>query len=100
MRRSHGMSASVLVVDDDPAFRELSTAMLAAMGFVVAGEAATASAAAAAAVELRMDAALVDVFLPDGDGLALARTLVALPWRPTVVLTSSNREATSAARAR
>ena len=33
----------------------------------------------AATTELRPDAVLVDVGLPDGDGIALARELAALP---------------------
>jgi len=37
---------------------------------------------------LEPDAVLVDVELPDGDGVALARELAVLPWRPRVVLTS------------
>ena len=45
--------------------------------------------------ELRPDAALVDVGLPDGDGIALAAHLVALPWRPRVVVASSDPDATS-----
>jgi DNA-binding NarL/FixJ family response regulator len=84
------MSCSVLVVDDDSVFRSLARPMLAADGFVVVGEAATAAAAIAAAHELKPDAVLVDVGLPDGDGLALASELVALPWRPRVVLTSAD----------
>jgi DNA-binding NarL/FixJ family response regulator len=87
------MSGSVLVVDDDPAFRRLAKRMLAAVGLAVAGEAETASAAIAAAGSLRPDAVLVDVGLPDGDGIALARQLATLPWRPRVVLTSSDAEA-------
>ena len=35
-------------------------------------------------------AGLVDVELPDGDEVTLARELAALPWRPRVVLTSVN----------
>ena len=35
---------------------------------------------------------LVDVELPDGDGIALARELAALAWRPRVVLTSIDTE--------
>jgi DNA-binding NarL/FixJ family response regulator len=42
---------------------------------------------------LRPDAVLVDVGLPDVDGVALARELVALPWRPRVVLTSADADA-------
>ena len=35
-------------------------------------------------MRLRPDAALVDVMLPDGDGVALAQELAALPWKPRV----------------
>jgi DNA-binding NarL/FixJ family response regulator len=86
---------SVLVVDDDPAFRRLAARVLAAFDLRVAGEAATMAAALAAAVALRPSGILVDVGLPDGDGIALAIQLVALPWRPHVVLTSSDAEAAS-----
>lgn len=89
------MCASVLVVDDDPAFRRMARSLLAGFGLAVAGEADTAAAALAAAGALRPDAVLVDVMLPDGDGVALARDLVALPWHPRVVLTSSNEDVAS-----
>jgi DNA-binding NarL/FixJ family response regulator len=42
---------------------------------------------------LRPDAVLLDVGLPDRDGVEVARELTALQWRPRVVLTSSNAEA-------
>ena len=87
---------SVLVVDDDPVFRGLARRMLAAGGLVVVGEAETVATAIAAAMELRPAAALVDVGLPDGDGIALARELSALPWRPRIVLTSTDPDAASA----
>jgi DNA-binding NarL/FixJ family response regulator len=87
---------SVLVIDDDPAFRDLVRRMLDDGGLVVVGEADTAAAAIATAHELRPDVALVDVGLPDGDGIALARELSSLPWHPRVVLTSSDPEAASA----
>jgi DNA-binding NarL/FixJ family response regulator len=38
---------------------------------------------------------LVDVELPDGDGITLARELAALPWRPRVVLTSIDGDITT-----
>jgi CheY-like chemotaxis protein len=91
------MSTSVLVVDDDPAFRRLAQRLLLAFGLAFAGEAGTAAAAVAAADSLRPDAVLLDIGLPDRDGIALAVELVALPWQPRVVLTSSNAEAASAA---
>jgi DNA-binding NarL/FixJ family response regulator len=90
------MTASVLVVDDDPAFRRLAYRLLAEFDLVVGGEAATAAAAMSAAARTRPDAVLVDVGLPDADGVSLARRLVALPWHPRVVLTSSDADAARA----
>jgi DNA-binding NarL/FixJ family response regulator len=97
MRR---VSGSVLVVDDDPSFRRLAKRMLDGLGFEVLGEAETVAAAIAAAGSLMPDAVLVDVGLPDGDGISLARELTALPWRPRVVLTSSDAEAASPSQVR
>jgi DNA-binding NarL/FixJ family response regulator len=88
---------SVLVVDDDPAFRRLASRVLAAFDLGVAGEAASVAAALAAAAALRPAGVLFDVGLPDGDGIALATELAALPWRPRIVLTSTDSEAASAA---
>ena len=90
------MSLTVLVVDDDPAFREIARRLLGTFGLDIAGEAATAAAAVTAAGTLRPDAVLVDVGLPDRDGVDLARELAALPWRPRVVLTSTDPEAATA----
>jgi DNA-binding NarL/FixJ family response regulator len=89
------MSATILVVDDDPVFRSLARRTLLAEGLNVVGEADSVATAMAAAHELRPEAVLVDIGLPDGDGVALARALTALPWRPRVVLTSSDPEAAS-----
>jgi DNA-binding NarL/FixJ family response regulator len=94
------MKGSVLVVDDDPAFRRLAQRILDAFGFAVVGEADSVAAAVSAAGSLRPDAVLVDVGLPDGDGLALARELSELPWRPRVLLTSTNSEAATASEVR
>jgi DNA-binding NarL/FixJ family response regulator len=94
------MSGGVLVVDDDPVFRELATRLLRASGLVVCGEAGSVETALAAARALRPDAALVDVGLPDGSGIDLARALTALHWRPRVVLTSTDPEAALPAQVR
>jgi DNA-binding NarL/FixJ family response regulator len=85
--------ASILVVDDNPEFRTAATRILHAHGLTVVGEAGTAAAAIAAALELEPDAVLVDVGLPDQDGVVLAGRLAALPWRPRVLLTSANPDA-------
>jgi DNA-binding NarL/FixJ family response regulator len=90
------VSTSVLVIDDDATFRDLARRMLAGMGFAVVGEAGTARAADVAARQLRPQAALVDVALPDGNGLDLAEKLAALPWAPRIVLTSSDPAAVTA----
>lgn len=91
---------SVLVVDDDPEFRKLAGRLLAASGLAVVGEAGSVAAALAAAGRLKPSAALVDVELPDGDGVTLARELAALPWHPRVVLTSVNEDSTTIEEAR
>ncbi len=89
------MHGSVLVVDDDPGFRRIAKRILAGFGLQVAGEADTVAAAVAAAGVLRPESVLVDIGLPDGDGISLARVLTALPWSPQVVLTSSDSDAAS-----
>jgi CheY-like chemotaxis protein len=94
------VSRSVLVVDDDPEFRELAGRLLAASGLTVVGEADSVAAALAAAARFEPSAVLVDVELPDGDGITLARELAALPWRPRIVLTSINGDLASTADAR
>jgi DNA-binding NarL/FixJ family response regulator len=81
------------VVDDDPVFRGLARRILTACGLFVVGEASSVEEAIEAAERLRPDAALVDVGLPDGDGITLAYRLGQLPWRPRVVLTSSDPDA-------
>jgi DNA-binding NarL/FixJ family response regulator len=85
--------SSVLVVDDDSAFRATARLILHAAGLCVVGEAGTAVMAAIAALDLRPDAVLVDVGLPDDDGIALAGRLAALPWSPRVLLTSTDPDA-------
>ena len=89
------VTRSVLVVDDDPEFRKLAGRLLAASGLAVVGEADSVAAALAAAARSQASAVLVDVELPDGDGIALARELAALPWHPRVVLTSVDAEITT-----
>jgi DNA-binding response OmpR family regulator len=89
----------VLVVDDDAGFRSIAVRMLSAAGFVIAGEADTCASGMAAAREIRPGAILVDARLPDGDGVALARALRELPWRPSVLLTSSDGDVAAQAAA-
>ncbi len=89
------MERSILVVDDDPAFRALAIRMLKSLGLQVVAEASTVAQALTAAKSLEPAAALVDVDLPDGNGISLAGALTALPCSPRVVLTSVDSEAAS-----
>ena len=94
------MSTSVLVIDDDPGFRALAVRVLAGMGLAIVGEAHDVASGTEAAERLRPQAALVDIGLPDGDGVELARVIAGLPWAPRVVLTSSDHDATTDSDAR
>ena len=87
------MRVSVLVVDDDPGFRGLAARMLTAQDMIVVGQAATVREAVELVAALRPDAILIDVGLPDGDGITLAQRLGTQAWRPRVVLTSSDPDA-------
>ncbi len=84
------MPATVLIVDDHPSFRSSARAILEAEGFDVVGEAADASSALALAEELAPDVVLLDIALPDADGIELSSRLRGRGGRlPTVVLVSS-----------
>jgi CheY-like chemotaxis protein len=87
------MTSGVLVVDDDAAFRAIARRLLQGAGLVVLGEAATVAAALAAVAELDPSALLLDVGLPDGDGITLATQLAG---GPSVLLTSADPEAVDA----
>jgi DNA-binding response OmpR family regulator len=89
--------ARVLVVDDDPSFLALATRVLEAAGITVVATEATATAGLATALALEPDAVLVDVGLPDRDGIELARELASQPWGPRVLLCSTDRDAVSGA---
>jgi CheY-like chemotaxis protein len=94
------MACSVLVVDDDASFRHLAARIVSSWGHLVIGQAATVAEALSCAAELRPDAVLVDVGLPDGDGFTLTQDLLALPHPPRVVLISSDPAAANEASAR
>lgn len=64
----------VLVVDDEPSILEIITFMLENEGYIVAN-AATGSAALEKVVSFRPDLILLDVMLPETDGIEVARNL-------------------------
>jgi CheY-like chemotaxis protein len=89
------MGRLVLVVDDNATFRDLASRILTSWGHDVA-EAGSVAEALARADELRPDAVLVDIGLPDGDGFSLTKRLVAPPWNAQVVLISTDSDAGNA----
>ena len=85
------MPTTVLIVDDHEDFRRAARLLLEAQGFVVLGEAPHGAAGVEAARALQPDLVLLDVVLPDIDGVLVADQMSALPSPPIVVLTSSRR---------
>lgn len=95
---AHGPQAvRILVVEDEPVNRALLRAVLsrevsASLGSIELIEAPTLASAMAAVGEHAPDVIVLDVRLPDGDGLDLARSLPArgAPGRPGVLVMSAS----------
>ncbi|WP_439901449.1 response regulator [Microbacterium azadirachtae] len=72
--------STVLVVDDDFRVASVHVGFVEAVaGFRVVGQAGSAAEALRQARELHPDLVLMDVYLPDGDGLDVVRQLLADP---------------------
>jgi two-component system KDP operon response regulator KdpE len=82
---------TVLVVEDDAQARGYLNASLASSGFRVI-EAETMTEGARRASESVPALVLLDLGLPDGDGVELVRTLRAWSAMPIIVLTARDRE--------
>lgn len=80
----------MLIVDDHPGFRTFVRQLLEAGGFDVVGEAGGVVEARDAVPVLQPQVVLLDVNLPDGDGLQLAEELTDAAGAPAVVLISSH----------
>ncbi len=87
------MGIRIVVVDDHPLTREALAALLAGHGFEVVGEAADGREAIEVARRLQPQLVLLDLSMPDVDGLeALPALKEAAPSSEVVVLTSSEAE--------
>jgi DNA-binding NarL/FixJ family response regulator len=84
------MATGVLIVDDDPRFRVAARELLTGRGYEIFGEAGSAHEARAAMAKGTPDAVLVDVNLPDADGIDLAAELRGSHAGVRVLLTSSD----------
>jgi two-component system phosphate regulon response regulator OmpR len=81
----------ILVVDDDPALRELLTSYLAANGFAV-DAVGDGQAMRAALAQNMPDAIVLDLMLPGEDGLALTRMLRTQSAVPILMLSARGEE--------
>ncbi len=82
----------VLVVEDDPQMRRFLRASLTSHGFDVV-EAETAAAALALATSRNPEVILLDLGLPDQDGVAFARGVREWSRVPIIVISARGREA-------
>jgi DNA-binding NarL/FixJ family response regulator len=83
------MTPTVLIIDDDPRFRRVAAELLVDRGYRVVGEAGGTAEGLSLARALRPDAVLLDINLPDADGLSLAARLCT-DGGPRVLLTSTD----------
>ena len=84
----------VLIADDHALFRNGLRSLLEARGVEVVGEADNGRQAVELAARLRPDVVLMDLAMPDVDGLAATRLLSAqLPDVKVVILTASDEDA-------
>ena len=81
----------VLVIDDEPPIRRFLHAALSSCGFRTA-EAGTAAEGLESIIALRPDVVLLDLGLPDRDGLELLRELRGWSSVPVVILSARDRE--------
>jgi two-component system, OmpR family, KDP operon response regulator KdpE len=84
--------ALVLVVEDEPQMRRFIRASLSAHDYGVS-EAATAAEALALVTSRNPDVILMDLGLPDGDGIELTRALREWSHVPIIVISARGREA-------
>jgi len=86
----------VLVVDDDFRVAALHVSFVDRLpGFQAVGQAHTAAEALALSEKLRPDLVLLDVYLPDHDGLWIARRLLtSSPCPSVIVISAANDHAT------
>jgi DNA-binding NarL/FixJ family response regulator len=83
------MPTTVLIVDDHPGFRRAARTLLEAEGYQVAGESATGGEALEAAARLDPNVVLLDIGLPDLDGVEVSQRLTSADPTRAVVLTST-----------
>jgi RNA polymerase sigma factor (sigma-70 family) len=89
LESSKGHPTTVLVVDDHPVVREGLKALISHRDIRVIGEAATGRQAVEEARRLRPDVVLMDIRLPDMDGLTATEQIKKELPRTTVIIVTS-----------
>jgi DNA-binding NarL/FixJ family response regulator len=79
----------VLIVDDQPSFRDLARHVLDQRGYAVVGEASCSATAVEAALRLQPDAVLLDIHLGDESGFEVASALGRACPQAAVLLVSN-----------
>lgn len=83
----------VLVADDHTVVRSGLKAVLGtAKDMIVVGEAATGTQAAAMAARCDADVVVMDLDMPDGDGLVATKAIVAMGPRPRILILTMHTE--------
>lgn len=90
----------VIIIEDDPMVVEVNRNFVTSVpGFIVIGIAGTAEEAIEKTLLLMPDLVLIDVFLPDRDGLALLQELRNLQVPTDAILVTAAQDAESVAKA-
>ena len=92
-------SKKLLLVDDEPELLKMGTAILADEGFQHIITAANMEEGIAAVQSEKPDLAILDVMLPDGDGLSLMEKIRAWTDIPVIFLTARDEGSDKLARA-
>ncbi len=82
----------VIVADDESIIRVDLKEMLAALGYLVVGEAGDGISAVNLARELKPDLVIMDVKMPDLDGIAAAKILTEERISPVLLLTAFSQQ--------
>ena len=89
VKRRPEVPPRILVVDDDDEVRETLSEMLVAYGFEVVGDAGDGSEVAVLAERLSPDVVLMDLRMPNIDGITATRQLQRIrPGLPVVILSA------------
>ena len=81
-------SKSVVIADDDPIIRMDLREMLAGMGYNVQGEAGDGKSAVEIARKVQPDLVIMDIRMPELDGIEAARLLTSESIAPVLLLTA------------